>query len=186
MRLASSGNVNILKYFYWSLGSIVILKYIIFFNQDTMVYGVSRRLLTRRLRVRISLDHVLFILWKKSRTGYLLKKVWINSSSKTKASRRPEIKGRRGHGEEDGSTLDLSEAQIYTIKHLITSSRGGRTEGMLERITLWMMWRRKKERRWFRGKNLIKLLKLSSGECGVKNYWNEYISMWINDAIYKR
>ena len=42
--------------------------------------GVSRRLLTRRSRVPISLDHVLFIQWKvKNRLS--CEKVWINSLS---------------------------------------------------------------------------------------------------------
>ena len=59
---------------------------------------------------------------------------------------------------ESGFDSRSEEAQIYTIKHSKKSSRGRRTEGMRERITLWMEMK-VYEKGWFGSSKNINSIK---------------------------
>ena len=88
--------------------------------QGTVVLGVSRRLLTRRSRVRISLDHVLFS------PG--------NSSLKTKAGWR-QTEGMRKYGEEDIRATTWGNTEIY-VQTFVSSTRVQRLYNVILSIGL--------------------------------------------------
>ena len=158
-------------------------------SQDIVVLGVSRRLLTRRSRDRIPLDHVLFILLSRATKSSLVhswRNSWrrINSFRKRKqpaAVNQRRIK--RRNGEAWGLNSRTTEAQTSTIKHSFRTLGG---DGQCSWLNVYICGRKGKNRT----SNMIKVITSSAistiteaiewfrGQRSFLNHQSVYIYEW--------